>query len=134
MTLFAASIAGLFPIFHLGRPLYFYWLAPYPDTMRIWPQWRSALVWDFWAIVSYLIFSIVFWYVGVLPDLATRARPLDRTHGKRSTESRVALGWRGSAQALATLPPAAYHALPRSGDAARLLGRIPSSASISPRA
>ena len=96
MTLFAVSIAGLFPIFHLGRPLYFYWLAPYPDTMRIWPQWRSALVWDFWAIVSYLIFSIVFWYVGVLPDLATVR---DRSTGAwRKMYGVAALGWRGSAR------------------------------------
>ena len=94
MTLFAVSIAGLFPIFHLGRPLYFYWLAPYPDTMTVWPQWRSALVWDFWAITSYLIFSIIFWYVGVIPDLAT-AR--DRSRGAwQKVYGVVALGWRGS--------------------------------------
>ena len=52
MTLFAASIAGLFPIIHLGRPMYFYWLTPYPNTMALWPQWRSALIWDFWAILE----------------------------------------------------------------------------------
>jgi Ni/Fe-hydrogenase subunit HybB-like protein len=94
MTLFAVSIAGLFPIFHLGRPLYFYWLAPYPATMHVWPQWRSALVWDFWAILSYLIFSIVFWYVGVLPDLATVR---DRSQGGwQKIYGVFALGWRGS--------------------------------------
>ena len=71
MTIFAAAIAGLFPIMHLGRPLYFYWLVPYPNTMTVWPQWRSALIWDFWAILSYLLFSIIFWYVGLLPDVAT---------------------------------------------------------------
>ena len=71
MTLFAVAIAGIFPIIHLGRPMYFYWLAPYPNTMTLWPQWRSALVWDFWAILSYLLFSIIFWYVGLIPDLAT---------------------------------------------------------------
>ena len=60
MTLLAVAIAGLFPIIHLGRPAYFLWLLPYPNTMDLWPQWRSALVWDFWAIVSYLLFSIVF--------------------------------------------------------------------------
>jgi Ni/Fe-hydrogenase subunit HybB-like protein len=96
MTLFAVSIAGLFPIFHLGRPLYFYWLAPYPNTMQLWPQWRSALVWDFWAITSYLLFSIVFWYVGVLPDLGT-AR--DRSRGAwQKIYGVFALGWRGSAR------------------------------------
>ena len=57
MTLFAAAIAGLFPILHLGRPYLFYWLAPYPNTMGLWPQWRSALVWDFWAILSYLLLA-----------------------------------------------------------------------------
>ena len=94
MTLFAVAIAGLFPIFHLGRPLYFYWLAPYPATMQVWPQWRSALIWDFWAITSYLIFSIIFWYVGVLPDLATLR---DRSRGgwqKFTAPSRSAGGGR----------------------------------------
>jgi Ni/Fe-hydrogenase subunit HybB-like protein len=96
MTLFAVSIAGLFPIFHLGRPLYFYWLAPYANTMHIWPQWRSALVWDFWAIMSYLLFSIIFWYVGVLPDVAS-AR--DRSRGAwQKIYGVFALGWRGSAR------------------------------------
>ena len=96
MTLFAVSIAGLFPIFHLGRPLYFYWIAPYPDTMHVWPQWRSALVWDFWAVLSYLTFSIVFWYVGVLPDLATVR---DRSKGAwQRIYGIAALGWRGSAR------------------------------------
>ncbi len=71
MTLFAAAIAGIFPIIHLGRPMYFYWLTPYPNTMTVWPQWRSALIWDFWAILSYILFSIIFWYVGLIPDLAT---------------------------------------------------------------
>jgi len=96
MTLFAVSIAGLFPILHLGRPLYFYWLAPYPASMQVWPQWRSALVWDFWAITSYLIFSIIFWYVGVLPDFATVR---DRSSGAwRKVYGLLALGWRGSAR------------------------------------
>src|SRR5438105_2700953 len=55
MTLFAAGIAGLFPILHLGRPWFFYWLLPYPNVMELWPQWRSALVWDVFAIGTYLI-------------------------------------------------------------------------------
>ena len=70
MTLFAVSSRAVSDL-HLGRPQYFYWLAPYPNTMLLWPQWRSALVWDFWAILSYLLFSILFFYVGLLPDLAT---------------------------------------------------------------
>jgi molybdopterin-containing oxidoreductase family membrane subunit len=97
MTLFAAAIAGLLPILHLGRPLYFYWLAPYPNTMAVWPQWRSALVWDFWAILSYLLFSIIFWYVGLVPDLATMR---DRAKGRVAAKlyGAFALGWRGSAR------------------------------------
>ena len=96
MTLFAASIAGLFPIIHLGRPMYFYWLTPYPNTMALWPQWRSALIWDFWAILSYLIFSILFWYVGLIPDLATM-RDRARSKFPAMVYGALALGWRGAA-------------------------------------
>lgn len=96
MTLFAVSIAGLFPIFHLGRPQYFYWLAPYPNTMLLWPQWRSALIWDFWAILSYLLFSMIFFYVGILPDLATM-RDRATTKARQRIYGVFALGWRGSA-------------------------------------
>lgn len=97
MTLFAAAIAGLFPILHLGRPWLFYWLVPYPNTMALWPQWRSPLVWDFFAIASYILFSLLFWYTGALPDLATmrdraRSRAVQRVYGV------FALGWRGSAR------------------------------------
>ncbi|MGB7034551.1 MAG: NrfD/PsrC family molybdoenzyme membrane anchor subunit [Xanthobacteraceae bacterium] len=97
MTLFAATIAGIFPIIHLGRPMYFYWLTPYPNTMTVWPQWRSALIWDFWAILSYILFSIIFWYVGLIPDLATMR---DRARGKVAATiyGAFALGWRGSAR------------------------------------
>ena len=97
MTLFAAAIAGIFPILHLGRPVYFYWLLPYPNTMALWPQWRSALIWDFWAILSYILFSIIFWYVGLIPDLATLR---DRAHTRfpRIFYGALALGWRGSAR------------------------------------
>ena len=97
MTLFAAAIAGLFPIFHLGRPLYFYWLVPYPNTMTVWPQWRSALIWDFWAILSYILFSILFWYLGLIPDLAT-LRDRARSRATRMLYGMFALGWRGSAR------------------------------------
>src|SRR5947207_10194779 len=79
MTLFAAAMAGLFPILHLGRPWFFYWIAPYPDRMNLWPQWRSPLVWDFFAIATYLTVSFLFWYVGLIPDLATLR---DRAHGR----------------------------------------------------
>ncbi|MGN6758553.1 MAG: NrfD/PsrC family molybdoenzyme membrane anchor subunit, partial [Thermomicrobiales bacterium] len=71
MTLFAVACAGLFPILHLGRPWLFYWLLPYPNTMGLWPQFRSPLVWDIFAVLTYLIVSLIFWYVGMIPDLAT---------------------------------------------------------------
>ncbi len=97
MTLFAAGIAGLFPILHMGRPWFFYWLTPYPNVMELWPQWRSALVWDVFAIGTYLIVSLVFWYVGLIPDLATlRDRAVSRA--KRTVYGLLALGWRGEAR------------------------------------
>jgi molybdopterin-containing oxidoreductase family membrane subunit len=97
MTLFAAIIAGIFPIIHLGRPMYFYWLTPYPNTMTVWPQWRSALIWDFWAILSYILFSLIFWYVGLIPDLATM-RDRARSKFAATIYGAFALGWRGSAR------------------------------------
>ena len=100
MTLFAASIAGLFPILHLGRPWFFYWLVPYPNVMNVWPQWRSPLVWDFFAIATYLTVSLLFWYVGLIPDLATlRDRAGLRGDRKRQIAyGLLALGWRGEAR------------------------------------
>jgi len=97
MTLFAAGMAGLFPILHLGRPWFAYWLLPYPDKMNLWPQWRSPLVWDVFAISTYLLVSALFWYLGMLPDLATMR---DRARGrfKRVAYGLAALGWRGEAR------------------------------------
>ena len=97
MTLFAVSCAGLFPLLHLGRPWVFYWLLPYPETMDLWPQWRSPLVWDVFAVSTYLTVSLIFWYVGLIPDLATlrdraNRRPVQLLCGI------AALGWRGSAR------------------------------------
>jgi molybdopterin-containing oxidoreductase family membrane subunit len=97
MTLFSVSIAGIFPIIHLGRPMFFFWLAPYPNPMQLWPQWRSALVWDFWAILSYLIFSVVFWYTGLIPDLAT-LRDRAKHPLVRKIYGVFALGFRNSAR------------------------------------
>jgi Ni/Fe-hydrogenase subunit HybB-like protein len=97
MTLFAASMAGLFPIFHLGRPYYLYWIIPYPNVQGLWPQWRSALVWDFWAVGTYIIFSTLFWYVGLIPDLAM-LRDRARNRRVRRLYGAFALGWRGSAR------------------------------------
>ena len=71
MTLFAVSCAGLFPLLHLGRPWVFFWLLPYPDTMRLWPQFRSPFVWDVFAVSTYFTVSLIFWYIGIIPDLAT---------------------------------------------------------------
>jgi molybdopterin-containing oxidoreductase family membrane subunit len=97
MTVFAVSVSGLFPILHLGRPWFFYWLAPYPDRMNVWPQWRSPLVWDFFAIATYLTVSFLFWYLGLIPDLATLR---DRAHSrfKQVAYALLALGWRGEAR------------------------------------
>ena len=100
MTLFAAGIAGIFPILHLGRPWFFYWLVPYPNVMNVWPQWRSPLVWDFFAIATYLSVSLLFWYVGLIPDLAT-LRDRAGARGQRGFQiayGLLALGWRGEAR------------------------------------
>ncbi|MBV9702134.1 MAG: polysulfide reductase NrfD, partial [Methylobacteriaceae bacterium] len=97
MTLFAAAIAGLFPILHLGRPYLFYSLVPYPNVMTLWPQWRSPLVWDLFAIASYIIFSLLFWYTGLIPDLAS-LRDRARTRFGQLVFGAFALGWRGSAR------------------------------------
>jgi len=96
MTLFAVICAGLFPLLHLGRPLIFYFLLPYPDTMALWPQFRSPLVWDVFAVSTYFTVSLIFWYVGVVPDLAT-IRDKAQTKWKRIIYGIGALGWRGSA-------------------------------------
>ena len=81
MTLFAVACAGLFPLFHMGRPWLFYWLTPYPNTMGLWPQWRSPLVWDVFAVSTYATVSLLFWYVGLIPDLATLGTGLDESLG-----------------------------------------------------
>ena len=96
MTLFAVACAGMFPLLHLGRFWLFYWLMPYPNTMALWPQWRSPLVWDVFAVSTYGTVSLLFWYVGLIPDLATLR---DRAKNKcaKIAYGILALGWRGSA-------------------------------------
>ena len=96
MTLFAVACAGLFPLIHLGRPWYFYWLVPYPSTMGIQPQFRSPLVWDVFAVSTYFTVSLLFWFLGLIPDLATLR---DRARGRipRFIYGMLAMGWRGSA-------------------------------------
>jgi Ni/Fe-hydrogenase subunit HybB-like protein len=97
MTLFAVACAGIFPVIHTGRPWLAYWLLPYPNSMAVWPQFRSPLVWDVFAVSTYATVSALFWFVGMVPDLATlrdrAASPVARTiYGV------LALGWRGSAR------------------------------------
>ena len=97
MTLFAVSCAGVFPILHMGRPWLFYWLTPYPNSMGLWPQFRSPLVWDVFAVTTYATVSALFWYVGLIPDLATlRDRAQHRV--TQTIYGVLALGWRGSAR------------------------------------
>ena len=95
MTLCAAACAGIYPILHLGRPWLFYWLFPYPNTMTLWPQFKSPLVWDFFAIIAYVISSVLFWYLGILPDLAS-VRDQARTRRRQVFYGILALGFRGS--------------------------------------
>jgi Ni/Fe-hydrogenase subunit HybB-like protein len=97
MTIFALVNAGLFPIIHLGRPWFFYWLIPYPTRFGVWPQFKSALPWDAAAVATYFTVSLLFWYLGLLPDLAA-AR--DHTPGRRRQQvyGLLALGWRGAAE------------------------------------
>jgi len=97
MTLFAVACAGMFPILHLGRPWLAYWLFPYPNTMGVWPQFRSPLMWDVFAVSTYATISLVFWFVGLIPDLATLR---DRSESRigRTIYGLLAMGWRGSAR------------------------------------
>jgi molybdopterin-containing oxidoreductase family membrane subunit len=97
MTVFAASCAGIWPIIHLGRPWRFYWMAPYVSTMGVWPQFKSPLSWDFFAVLVYITVSILFWYVGMIPDLAL-ARDRVSKRRWRIFYGLLALGWRGSAK------------------------------------
>lgn len=97
MTIFAVACAGLFPLLHLGRPYYFYWLLPYPNTMQLWPQFRSPLVWDVFAVFTYLTVSLIFWYIGMIPDLAT-LRDRARRPVQWFVYGVLSLGWRGSAE------------------------------------
>ena len=97
MTLFAVMCAGIFPLLHVGRPWLAYWLTPYPNTMSLFPQFRSPLLWDVFAVSTYATVSALFWYVGLIPDFATlrdraKSRPWKITYGI------LALGWRGAAR------------------------------------
>jgi molybdopterin-containing oxidoreductase family membrane subunit len=97
MTLFAVACAGLYPILHLGRPWLFYWLFPYPNTLGLQPQFRSPLVWDVFAVSTYLTISLLFWFIGLIPDLAT-LRDRSQSRAGRVIYGMLAMGWRGSAR------------------------------------
>ena len=122
MTLFAVTCAGIFPLLHLGRPWLFYWLFPYPNTMTLWPQFRSPLLWDVFAVSTYATVSFLFWYAG-----------LDSGRGGPARQSpeplRAALFWRAGA-GLAGFGPAlaassvGLLAAGRFGDAAGAVGPL----------
>src|SRR5271167_79965 len=97
MTLFAVSAAGIFPLIHVGRPWLAYWLFPYPNSMGVWPQFRSPLIWDVFAVSTYATISALFWFVGLVPDLAT-LRDRSTNRAAKIIYGMLALGWRGSAR------------------------------------
>jgi len=97
MTLFAVACAGIFPLIHTGRPWYAFWMFPYPSVMGIWPQFRSPLIWDVFAVSTYGTVSLLFWFVGLIPDLAT-LRDRSTTKAKQIIYGMLAMGWRGSAR------------------------------------
>ena len=95
MTIFAVVCAGMFPLIHTGRPWLAYWMFPYPNSMNLWPQFRSPLLWDVFAVSTYATISVVFWYIGLVPDFGTMR---DRSQSKAGQfiYGWLALGWRGS--------------------------------------
>ncbi len=95
MTIFAVVCAGMFPLIHVGRPWLGYWLFPYPSTMNYWPQFRSPLLWDVFAVSTYATISVVFWYIGMIPDLGTM-RDRSQSRFGQFFYGLMAVGWRGS--------------------------------------
>ena len=98
MTLFAVACAAVFPLLHLGRPWFFFFLFPYPNVMDLWPQFRSPLIWDVFAVSTYGTVSIVFWYVGLIPDLASLRDQTHRSLRSRTVYGFLSLGWRGASR------------------------------------
>ncbi|MCB9708378.1 MAG: polysulfide reductase NrfD [Myxococcales bacterium] len=95
MTIFAVICAGLFPAIHVGRVWLAYYMFPLPNQMGIWPNFKSPLIWDVFAVSTYFTISLLFWYTGLIPDLATlRDRSITRV--RRIVYGALALGWRGS--------------------------------------
>jgi Ni/Fe-hydrogenase subunit HybB-like protein len=97
MTIFAVMCAGLYPLLHTGRPWNAYWLFPYPNILGMWPQFRSPLMWDVFAVSTYFSVSAVFWFVGLIPDFATLRDKSTNRYAKVIFAS-LAMGWRGSNQ------------------------------------
>jgi molybdopterin-containing oxidoreductase family membrane subunit len=97
MTLFAVACAGIFPAIHVGRPWLAYWLFPYPSTMGVWPQFRSPLIWDVFAVSTYGTISLLFWFIGLIPDLAT-LRDRSENRVAKIIYGMLSMGWRGSAR------------------------------------
>src|ERR1700758_3385831 len=95
MTIFAVLCAAMFPVLHIGRPWVSYWLFPYPNTMNVWPQWRSPLAWDVFAVSTYATISVVFWYIGMIPDFGT-LRDRATLPLAKYVYGMLSLGWRGS--------------------------------------
>jgi len=94
MTVFAVMTAGLFPLIHLGRSWFFYWLFPYPNQRMLWVNFRSPLIWDVFAVSTYFTVSLIFFYIGMVPDLAAARQ---KTRGLRQWAYRVfSLGWSGT--------------------------------------
>jgi molybdopterin-containing oxidoreductase family membrane subunit len=90
-------VCAIYPAFHVGRPWLAYWLFPYPNTMGTWPQFRSPLIWDVFAVSTYATVSLLFWFVGLIPDLAT-LRDRAQKRRPRVIYGMLAMGWRGSAR------------------------------------
>ncbi len=97
MTLFAVACAGLFPLLHTGRPWMAYYMTPYPSTMGLWPQFRSPLMWDVFAVSTYGTVSLIFWFIGLLPDLAT-LRDRAKKRWQQLIFGVLSMGWRNSAR------------------------------------